>query len=130
MKILKVFILLIFCFWVFLESAWTSNSYYSEKECLSLTNEDRTYIDATKRILKLKTVIKFNSLLAKNKVEKVSMMFFYNEAKYINNKCFWYIRVEEDHQTHLAFWKAFLVDIGGSEIYEEDQADDSYHIIN
>lgn len=104
--------------------------YYNEEECLSLTEQDESYQRSIDRILKLKAVVNFNSLLAQDKTEKVSMMLSANETKFIKNKCFWYIRIEENHQTHLAFWKALLVDINGVEIYEEKSEPDTYKLIN
>ncbi len=99
---------------------------YTKEKCLKLTEIGLEYKDAVKKILELDIVEDFK---ISNKVKNISLIFFYAEPRYIKNKGFWYIRAEEDHQTHLVFWKAFLVDIDGFEIYEEDQADDSYHII-
>jgi len=112
-------------------SAFTKSSKdYTREECSNLTIKDSTYNDVINRISKLKVVKEFSALLANNESEKVSLMFFHNEAKYINNKCFWYIRIEEDHQTHLAFWKAFLAEIDGNKIYEENSTNNSYQLIN
>ncbi len=109
---------------------------YSEKECLNLTTEDAEHSDVIKRVTKLKTVAQFNGLIKKNnlleenKTNKVFITFEIREAKYVSNKCFWYIFAIEHHPMHSFLWKSFLVDIGSYDIYEEDQADDSYHIIN
>jgi hypothetical protein len=126
---LRVFLSAVFCLGIFLEGSWASNTKHSKKECLNLTTKDKTFNNSANRIMKLKTVSEFLALFRKVKLEEVSLMFFSSEPKYINNKCFWYIRLEEDHQTHLVFWKALLVDIDGSNIYEEDVELDSYHII-
>ena len=127
--LLKISTVLILCFVVLCEDSLASSAHqYSKKECLELTDKDATYDNSAKRILKLKTVTEFNALLKKDKLEKVSLMLFSGEPKYINNKCFWYIRLEENHKTHLVFWKSFLVDIDGSDIYEENAEPDSYSI--
>jgi hypothetical protein len=129
MKILKVFTLLIFCFSVFLESAWTSNSYYSEKKCLSLTTEDKTYADAGNRLVKIKEVVQWSSLLQKNKAKMV-LMEPSSKTEFINKECYWLIPIHESQATHFVFWKAFLVQINGNEICEKDYSDDSCKPIN
>ena len=150
----RVFIALIFCFGFFVESAVALDNSpqlkakiedirkdntrkYTEKECLALTvdanNKEKSNL--IKRIVKLKTVIQFDSLIKKNnsleenKTNKVFLSFEFIEPRYISNKCFWNVYAKDNHPTHSLLWKSFLVEISGTDIYEEDQADGSYRII-
>ena len=108
---------------------------------MNLTTKDKTFDNSVNRVWKLKAVSEFRALIRKNNLafslkntrEEVSLvhLHYFSKPKYINNKCFWNINLGEDDETHVVFWKSFLVDvdIDGSNIYEEDLELDSYHII-
>jgi hypothetical protein len=91
---------------------------YTKEKCLKLTEIGLEYKDAVKKILELDIVKDFKIRNIRNNIKDVSLVIFYSEPKYIKNKCFWYITLEENHKTHLVLWKSFLVDVDNFNIYE------------
>lgn len=125
----RVFLFAVFCLVIFLEGACASNTNYSEKECLTLTTEDQTYADASNRLVRIKELTQWLSLLKKNKAKMV-LMEPSSKTEFINKKCYWLMPIHESQATHFVFWKAFLVQINGNEICEKDYSDDSCKPIN
>jgi hypothetical protein len=92
---------------------------YNKTKCLNLTTKNQTYIDASNRLIKNKEVGQYLSLLEKSK-SKILIMEDFSKTKYLDNKCYWSISIHESQESHLVFWKVFLVEVGGSDIHEEN----------
>lgn len=74
------------------------------------------------RVFKLQMVSQFSSLLQKN---NETLTAFSYDPEFSGGKCYWSMRLHENHKSHMVFWKEFLVEVDGDKIFEKDVAADS-----
>jgi hypothetical protein len=91
-------------------------------QCLKLNSKSPSFQDAINRISKTKLIKEFARLLEK---DHAKLAILNHNPEFQNNKCYWSIRLHEDHKSHMVFWKEFLVEVDGNKIFEKDVADDS-----
>ncbi len=91
-------------------------------QCLKLDNKSPSFESAINKIPKTKLVKEFAKLLEKDHAKLAVLSY---NPEFQNNKCYWSIRLHENHKSHMVFWKEFLVEVDGNKIFEKDTADDS-----
>lgn len=92
-----------------------------KEQCLKLNNKSPSFDSAINKISKTKSVKEFAKLLEKDHAKLNALNY---NPEFHNNKCYWSIRLHEDHKSHMVFWKEFLVEVDGYKIFEKDVADD------
>lgn len=90
-------------------------------QCLKLNNKSPSFESAINRISKIKLIKEFVKLLEKDHAKLTALSY---NPEFQNNKCYWSIRLHENHKSHMVFWKELLVEVGGNKILEKDVADD------
>ncbi len=109
-------------------STYAAQAEINNEKCLAYSTTHKTYEQSIYRLLKVKEVDKWKTVLKKaNRI--VASNPAVDKTVFLKGKCFWEISLYEISTNHLVLWNTYQIAVDGSSIYQVDNADPNEQIL-